>query len=72
MNKTLLERARCMLSNAELSKDFWAESVNMACYLVNRFPSTVLECKTPFEVWSGTLAGYSNLRVFGYPTYACE
>ena len=70
MNKTLLERAQCMLSNARLSKDFWAESVNIDCYLVNRSPSTVLEYKTPFEVWSGTPAGYSNLRVFGCPAYA--
>uniref|UniRef100_A0A2N9EX70 Reverse transcriptase Ty1/copia-type domain-containing protein n=1 Tax=Fagus sylvatica TaxID=28930 RepID=A0A2N9EX70_FAGSY len=36
----------------------------------HRSPSTVLEYKTPFEVWSGTPAGYSNLRVFGCPTYA--
>ena len=59
-----------MLSNAGLLKDFWVESVNIDCYLVNRSPLTVLECKTPFEVWSGTPAGYSNLRVFGYPVYA--
>uniref|UniRef100_A0A2N9IN85 Integrase catalytic domain-containing protein n=1 Tax=Fagus sylvatica TaxID=28930 RepID=A0A2N9IN85_FAGSY len=35
-----------------------------------RSPSTALECKTPFEVWSGTPADYSSLRVFGCPTYA--
>jgi hypothetical protein len=70
MNKTLLERARCMLSNAGLSKDFWAELVNIDYYLVNRSPSTVLECKTPSEVWSGTPTGYSNLKVFGCPVYA--
>ena len=28
MNKTLLEQARCMLSNVELSKEFWAKVVN--------------------------------------------
>ena len=70
MNRTLLERARCMLSNCGLSKDFWSEAINMACYLVNRSPSTAIECKTPFEVWSGAPAGYSNLRVFGCPAYA--
>ena len=59
-----------MLSNARLKKDFWVESVNMACYLINRSPSTALECKTPFEVWSGTPADYSSLRVFVCPTYA--
>ncbi len=61
MSKNLLERARCMLSNAGLSKDFWAKVVNMACYFVNRFPSTVLECKTSLEVWSSTPAYYSSL-----------
>ena len=59
-----------MLSKFGLSTDFWAEAINMACYLVNRSPSTVIEFKTPFEVWFGTLADYSILRVFGCPIYA--
>ena len=59
-----------MLSNCGLSKDFWAEVINMACYIVYRTPSTAIECKTPFEVWSGAPADYSNLRVFGRPAYA--
>ena len=70
MNRTLLERARCMLSNCGLSKDFWAEAINMACYIVYRTPSTAIECKTPFEVWSDAPVDYSNLRVFGCPAYA--
>jgi len=53
MNRPLLERARCMLSTANLSKDFWAEAINMACYLVNRSPYTAIECKTPVEVRYG-------------------
>ena len=69
MNRTLLERARCMLSNAGMEKDFWAEAVNTACYLVNRSPSTAIECKTPFEMWSGKPCDYSNLKVFGCPAY---
>ena len=69
MNRTLLERARCMLSNAGMEKDFWAEAVNTACYLVNRSPSTAIDCKTPFEKWSGKPCDYSNLKVFGCPAY---
>jgi hypothetical protein len=69
MNRTLLERARCLLSNVGLSRDFWAEAVNTACYLVNRSPSTAIDCKTPYEVWSGTPADYSFLKTFGCPTY---
>ncbi|GKV31446.1 hypothetical protein SLEP1_g40131 [Rubroshorea leprosula] len=51
MNRTLLERAQCMLSNAGLSKDFWAEAVNHASYLVNRSPSTTIGLKTAEELW---------------------
>ena len=47
MNQTLLQRARCMRLNAGLSKEFWAEAVNTAVYLVNRSPSTAIDLKTP-------------------------
>jgi len=70
LNRTLLERARCMLLNADLTKDFWAEAVCTACYLVNRSPHTVLDMRTPEEVWSGGASDLSKLRVFGCPAYA--
>ena len=69
MNQTLLERARCMLSNAGLERRFWAEAVNVACYLINRGPHTGIHLKTPYEMWSGKSADYSNLRVFGCSAY---
>ena len=58
-----------MISNAGLTKDFWAEAINMACYVVNRAPSAALNFKTPEEVWSGTPADYSDLKFFGCPAY---
>ena len=42
MNRTLLEKVWCMLSNAGLSKKFWAEALAYACYLVNRLSSSVI------------------------------
>ena len=69
MNRTLLERARCLLLNAGLDRSFWAEALNTACYLINRSPATAIDCKTPIEVWSGKPADYSKLRVFRCPTY---
>nr|KYP33708.1 Retrovirus-related Pol polyprotein from transposon TNT 1-94 [Cajanus cajan]KYP40580.1 Retrovirus-related Pol polyprotein from transposon TNT 1-94 [Cajanus cajan] len=69
MNRTLLERARCLLSNARLSRSFWAEVVSTTCYLINRSPSTVIDCKTPSEVWSNKPANYSLLRFFGCNAY---
>ena len=70
MNRTLLEKVRCMLSNASLSKNFWAEALAYACYLINRLPSSVIWGKTPLEVWSAKIAAdYDLLRVFGCPAY---
>ncbi|CAA7392698.1 unnamed protein product [Spirodela intermedia] len=69
MNKTLLERARSMLSQAGISKDFWAEVVNTTCYMVNRSPCTAIELKTSKEVWSSSLTDYSHLRIFSCPVY---
>ena len=50
MNRTLMEKARSMLSGTGLGQEFWAEAVETACYLVNRSPSSALEDKTPHEV----------------------
>ncbi|XP_020258898.1 uncharacterized protein LOC109835331 [Asparagus officinalis] len=69
MNQTLLERARCMLSNAGLSRRFWTEVVTTTCYLINHGPHIGIDCNTPYEVWSRKPADYSNLKVFGCPTY---
>ena len=70
MNRTIILRARCMLSNARMNRRFWAEAANTACYLINRSPSIPLNKKTPIEVWSGMPADYSQLRVFGCTAYA--
>ena len=53
MNKTLMERARSMLSGARLGQEFEVEAAETTCYLVNRSPSSTLEDKTPQEVWIG-------------------
>ncbi|KAM3263987.1 hypothetical protein P3L10_000981 [Capsicum annuum] len=69
MNKTLLERARCMISNAGLTNAFWDKAISTACYIINNAPSVPLNFKTPEEIWSGTPANYSDLKVFGCPAY---
>ena len=69
MNITLMEKARSMLSGTGLGQEFSAEAVETACYLVNRSPSSVLEDKTPHEVWTGKKPSLSHLRVFGCDAY---
>ncbi|KAL6314158.1 hypothetical protein AAG906_011900 [Vitis piasezkii] len=53
MNKTIAERARYLRLNAGLEKKFWAETVNMACYLINRSPKAALDGKVAEEVCTG-------------------
>ncbi|KAL4292152.1 hypothetical protein GQ457_14G024210 [Hibiscus cannabinus] len=69
MNRSLNERARCLRLNAGLPKCFWAEVVSMTCYLINRSPRASLGGKVAEEVWSGNVVDFSNLRIFGCPTY---
>jgi transposase InsO family protein len=70
MNTTLLERSKSMHSNANLHHELWVEVVTTTCCLVNRSPSTTIECKIPEEVWNGHPCNYSNLKVFGCEAYA--
>ncbi|KAG8491868.1 hypothetical protein CXB51_015214 [Gossypium anomalum] len=70
MNRTIMEKVRCMLSNANLPESFWAEAASTACFLINRSSSVAIEKKIPQEVWSGNPANYSDLKIFGCPAYA--
>jgi len=47
MNRTLMEKARCMLSGAGIGQEFWAEAVGTTCYLVNKSPLSALNEKNP-------------------------
>ena len=38
--------------------------------MINCSPSIAIEKKIPQEVWSGSLATYSDLKIFGCPAYA--
>lgn len=69
MNRTILERIRCMLSTSDLPKVFWSEVIVTTFYLINRCPSTAINFKTPHELWSGTLSSYEYFRIFGWVAY---
>lgn len=65
LNRTLLEKARCMCSNFGLGREWWAKSVVTTCYVVNRSPHSSLGGDTPYRVWSGEHADYERLNFFG-------
>ena len=52
MNRTIVEKIRCMLRMANLPKSFWGEVVVTACYLINRSPSVPLDFDILERVWT--------------------
>lgn len=65
MNRTLVERARCMLFDANFDKSMWAEAINMAAYVTNRTPNRTLEKRIPETFWSDDAVDYGSMRIFG-------
>ena len=56
MNMTVLEKVCCMLSNAELSKSFWAKALAYTFHLINSLSLSAIGGKTLLEVWSRKVA----------------
>nr|GFB49048.1 copia-type polyprotein [Tanacetum cinerariifolium] len=63
------QMVRSMLKTKKMPKEFWAEAVDCAVYLLNRCPSKSLDNKTPQEAWNGLKPTFSHLRVFGSIAY---
>jgi len=54
VNRTIMERVRCMLDDARLSMKYWAFAVSVAVYCKNRTPTRSVVGKTPYEAWHGS------------------
>ena len=52
-NRTLQECARTLLNGCTLPKQFWAEAVAIACYVLNRVSIRPLTKLTPYELFHG-------------------
>lgn len=63
-NRSIVEKARCMLFDAGLPLTFWAEAVNYSVYLLNRSPASGTGM-TPEESWTGRKPDLSHIRTFG-------
>ena len=70
MNRTLINKVRCMMIQSKLPKGLWVETLLTACLLVNLSPSATIEFKTPYKLWSGKPGNYNNLKVFRCTAYA--
>jgi len=68
-HRTIVERARCMLKDAGLPGEFWAEAVSTACHLKNVTASHRHPDRTPYEAWTGKRPDVAHLRPFGCTAY---
>nr|GEY70730.1 hypothetical protein [Tanacetum cinerariifolium] len=66
-NRTLIEAARTMLADSKLPTTFWAEAVNIACYVQNRVLVIKPHNNTPYELFLGGKPALSFMRPFGCP-----
>ena len=53
INKTIMERARCMRLHARFPLQLWANVLNNDVYLINIGPSSALDGGIPEEAWIG-------------------
>lgn len=65
LNRTLLEKARAMMIQANLGKAYWEYAIDVAVYLKNRSPTKAIFGATPYERWTGFKIDLSHLKVFG-------
>lgn len=64
MNRTIIEKAKCLLFDADLPKSYWAEAINMSAYLINR-SYTSTHGFTPEEKFFNKKVNISELKLFG-------
>lgn len=68
-NRTLIEMARCLLTDSGLPKFLWAEAVNTANYIQNRVVTKGNSNSIPFELWNEKKATVNYFEIFGAKCY---
>nr|GEV66137.1 putative ribonuclease H-like domain-containing protein [Tanacetum cinerariifolium] len=65
-NRTLIEAVRTLLVDSKLPTTFWAEEVNIACYVLNRALVIKPHNKTPYELIRRRPPLIDFIKPFGY------
>lgn len=65
LNRTLMEKVRCLLDQSGLPKTFWAEALQTAVFVKNISPTKALPNGSPYIQWFGKKPDLSNLGTFG-------
>ena len=65
MNRTLVERVRCLPSKSQLPRSFWGKALNTVVHVLNLTPCVPLEFDVLDRIWLDNEISYDYLRVFG-------
>lgn len=63
-NRTIMEKVRCMLIDAKLGDEFWAEAAHTAVFLLNMIPKAK-DAKSANKLWNGEIVDLRKLHIFG-------
>ncbi|MBW0527614.1 hypothetical protein O181_067329 [Austropuccinia psidii MF-1] len=64
-NRTILDKAKCLLNESGLAKQYWAEAINTSTLLTNLIPTPSRQNLSPYALWTGKSPRIKKLRVFG-------
>ncbi|MBW0535864.1 hypothetical protein O181_075579 [Austropuccinia psidii MF-1] len=64
-NRTILDKAKCLLNESGLAKKYWAEAINTSTLLTNLIPTPSRQNLSPYALWTGKSPRIKKLRVFG-------
>ncbi|KYN01988.1 Copia protein [Cyphomyrmex costatus] len=64
-NRTIMDMARCLLTEAQVGKQYWPEIICAASYLKNRTLANTIERKTPYEIFFRKRPNVEHLRLYG-------
>ena len=64
LNRTLQDKARCLLIQSKLPHQFWGEAILTATFIYNRLPCSA-HGDAPAALWNGVTPDLKLTRVFG-------
>ena len=64
-HRTIMDRTRAMLSDANLPPKMWGECALTSVYIKNRTPTHTLLKRTPYEAWYNQKPDVSHMREIG-------
>lgn len=70
-HRHIVEIGLTLLAHSHLDSWFWNHAFSTTVYLINRMFTSVLNFKSPFEVFLGTPPDYSLLPIFRSLCYLC-